>query len=79
MPSDLAEVRVWRLGLATRIMAGLLIGGMAVVVVVFFFWQATAPDGNLLAPLAIGALTACSDSPCGGETSILGCPPARRG
>ncbi|MEV0804920.1 PH domain-containing protein [Micromonospora sp. NPDC050200] len=28
---------------------------MAVVVVMFFVWQATAPDGDLLAPLAIGA------------------------
>ncbi|WP_158289854.1 PH domain-containing protein [Micromonospora sp. S4605] len=55
MPSDLAEVRVWRLGRATRILAGLLIGGMAVAVVVFFLWQATTPDGDLLAPLAIAA------------------------
>lgn len=55
LPSDLEEVRVWRLGLATRALAGLLIGGMAVVAVMFFVWQAAAPDGDLFAPLAIGA------------------------
>lgn len=55
LPGDVSEVRVWRLGLAARALAGLLIGGMAVVVVLFFVRQAIAPDGDLLAPLAIGA------------------------
>lgn len=41
--------------LVTRTLAGLLIGGMAIVIVGFFWWQATTRDGNLLAPLAIGA------------------------
>ncbi|MEV6812456.1 PH domain-containing protein [Micromonospora sp. NPDC051296] len=42
-------MRVWRLGLASRVLAGLLIGVMAVAVVMFFVWT----DGDLRVALAI--------------------------
>ncbi|MEW2381837.1 hypothetical protein AB0873_07070 [Micromonospora sp. NPDC047707] len=44
MPIDLDVVRVWRLGVALRIFAGLLLGVMAVGVVAFFAHQALATD-----------------------------------
>ncbi|QGN47489.1 hypothetical protein ACN26Y_15215 [Micromonospora sp. WMMD558] len=53
MPIDLDEVRVWRLGVALRIFAGLLLGVMAVGVVAFFAHQALATDGDLRVALAL--------------------------
>ncbi|MFI6257892.1 hypothetical protein ACIBCL_17570 [Micromonospora zamorensis] len=53
MPIDLQEVRVWRLGVALRIFSGLLLGVVAVGVLVFSAYQASAPDGDLRPVLAI--------------------------
>ncbi|MET7747138.1 PH domain-containing protein [Micromonospora sp. NPDC005367] len=57
---DLDEVRVWRLGVALRIFAGLLFGVVTAGVVAFLAYQAAAPDGDLrsalVAPVPFGLL-----------------------
>lgn len=52
-PIDLDEVRVWRPGVALRIFAGLMIGGMAAGVIVFVAYTVAAPEGDPRVPLAV--------------------------
>ncbi|MFI7431737.1 PH domain-containing protein [Micromonospora sp. NPDC049836] len=53
MPIDVHEERVWRLGVAVRVFAGLLLGVIAIGVMVFVAYQALAPDGELGLALAL--------------------------